>query len=275
MLFKTGPLPKADRWVAIVGARKASEGGRDLALRMAKALAERGIGIVSGGALGIDAAAHRGALEGGGKTIVVLPTPIDRPSPKQNWRLFGDVVRSGGALVSEVESGTPIEKSAFRDRNRIIAELADALVIVEARPNSGTRYTLQAAKRLGLPIAAVPWDDDRGAIARRLQAERAASEASEDGWTGFARPGPKSRASEVRSVDGVLEWLGLRPAPNDPSGDPFLDALSDDAVPIDRLVSTLGLPVARVLAHLTRLEVAGRIEVLSGGRVRRVMTAAR
>jgi DNA processing protein len=249
-LHASGPLPRAERWVAIVGARSASEGGRTLAERMAKTLAERNIGVVSGGALGIDAAAHRGALAGRGPTIVVLPTPIHRPAPKRNWRLFGDVARSGGALISELSRG-PIGKWSFMHRNRLIAALADALVIVEAAETSGTRHTARAAERLGRPIAVVPWDegDPRGALAAELL--------------------PRG-ATPLRSVVELMAWLSI-PLPPDaePDADPILCELGEDAIAIDRLASKIRMPIHRLLAHLTRLELDGRIQVLPGSRVRR------
>src|SRR5688572_26207255 len=187
ILYASGPLPVRDRWLAIVGARKCSEGGRTLAESLAKHAAQNGIGVVSGGAIGIDASAHRGALAGGGATITVLPTPIHRPAPKRNWRLFGDIKTKGGALISELERA-PIGKASFRDRNRMIAALADFVLVVEAGPRSGTRYTVKAARRLGRPLGAVPWEDPRGSVASHIVARGGRS---------------------IRTIDDLYHWLSL------------------------------------------------------------------
>jgi DNA processing protein len=249
ILYASGPLPRAERWVAIVGSRKCSEGGRDLAHGFAKTLAERGIGVVSGGAIGIDAAAHRGALEAKGATIVVLPSPIHRPSPRRNWRLFGDVVTGGGALISEMDR-VPRDKSSFRDRNRMIAALADLVLIVEAGPTSGTRYTVRAARRLGRRLGAVPWpaDDPRGAISQQI----------------LARGG-----TPIRDTGELLDWLSLPRPHYDAERDPVLVALGEQAISIDRLAQQVRLPIPRLLRELSRLTRQGRIQMLPGSRVRR------
>jgi DNA processing protein len=245
-LFASGPLPERDRWLAIVGARKCSEGGRMLAELLAKHAAENGVGVVSGGAIGIDASAHRGALAGGGATIAVLPTPIRRPSPKRNWRLFGDIKTNGGALISEIEHA-PLGKGSFRDRNRIIAALADFVLVVEAGPISGTRYTVRAARQMNRPLGAVPWDDGRGAVASHILARG-------------GRP--------IRSIDDLCGWLSLPRRRRDES-DPVLAELGDETIAIDHLAKRMTLPIQRLLAHLTRLELEGRLQVLAGSRVRR------
>ncbi len=250
ILYASAPLPHAERWVAIVGSRRASEEGRVLASRMAKRLAEQGAGVVSGGAIGIDAAAHRGALEGGGPTIVVLPSPVDRPVPKQNRALFAEVIARGGALVSELAE-PPQGKKSFMTRNRIIAALADAVIVVEAGPRSGTRHTLRSARALGRLRAVVPWvlDDPRGAGGRSPAA---------------------AGASVVGSLAALAAWLSLPPRGSVGDPDPILAALPEEAaITIDRLAARAKAPIARVLAHLTRLEVEGRVAILPGGRVRR------
>jgi DNA processing protein len=250
ILYASGPLPRADRWLAIVGARKSSERGRSLAERMARQAAELGVGIVSGGAIGIDAAAHRGALEGKGPTIAVLPSPVHRPAPRRNWRLFGDIASSGGALISELDRA-PIGKGSFRDRNRMIAALADAVLIVEAGPVSGTRYTAKAARKLGRMLGAVPWEegDPRGAMPARVLERGGAA---------------------IRSIDDLCAWLSLRRPERAPESDPVLAELGDDEMTIDRIASRVGIPIHQLLAHVSRLELSGRIQVLAGSRIRRL-----
>ena len=142
--------------VGIVGTRRPSEVGRQIAYLLGREVASVGGVVVSGGALGIDTAAHQGCLDDGGVTWVVLPSTIDRPLPSSNKPLFSRVVASGGALLSEFEE-QPKGKYAFCTRNRIIAALCDALIVVEAFSKSGTFHTVKAARRLERPIFAAPW----------------------------------------------------------------------------------------------------------------------
>ena len=155
--------------VAIVGARRASSLGQELAYNLARELATLGAVIISGGALGIDAASHRGALAAGGSTIVVLPSSIHQPLPRTNLALFEDVLLKGGALLSEYDH-PPGGKFSFCARNRIVAALCELLVVVEAKRRSGTSYTIKAAEGLGRIVCAVPWQitDERGLGALKI-----------------------------------------------------------------------------------------------------------
>lgn len=112
--------------------------------------------VVSGGALGIDGAAHRGALAGGGTTTVVLGCGVDIAYPQRHRRLFAEIVAAGGALVSMFPAGTPPYRANFPRRNAVIAELAQAVIVVEAAMPSGSLSTAQAATRLGRSLAACP-----------------------------------------------------------------------------------------------------------------------
>lgn len=148
--------------VGVVGSRRASEGGRACARILGRRLAETGYVVVSGGALGIDAAALEGALDGGGRPWVVLPVPLDAPSPTRNLPLFRRIVAAGGGMMSEYTHR--LGRHAFAERNRIIAALSVLVVVVEARSQSGTRHTVAAARRLGRPVLAYRWPpgDPRG-----------------------------------------------------------------------------------------------------------------
>jgi DNA processing protein len=141
--------------VAIVGARRCSPYGRDVATALARGLAAAGVTIVSGLALGIDGAAHRGALNGGPATIAVLPSGADRPYPPSARGLRARIVASGAA-VSELPPGASAWRWTFTARNRIIAGLAAMTVVVEAAERSGALTTVKAARELGRPIGAVP-----------------------------------------------------------------------------------------------------------------------
>lgn len=146
--------------VAIVGARAASGTGMERAHRIAGHLASRGVHVVSGGALGIDGAAHRGALAGGGRTTVVLGSGVDVAYPRRHASLFREVLERGGSLVGLWPDGMQPRRGTFRQRNPLIAALADAVIVVEADVASGSLSTARAARELGRVVAA--WPGSRG-----------------------------------------------------------------------------------------------------------------
>ena len=151
------PIPAADWVIGIVGARAAAGNTMALARRMAADLVrEYGAVIVSGGAVGIDSAAHRGALDAGGSTVAVLAGGLDAPYPPRNRPLFDEIARAGGALVSTQPPGTRPLRRLFVARNAVIAGMCDAVVVVEAQGGSGSLHTARAAHRLGRLVAAVP-----------------------------------------------------------------------------------------------------------------------
>ena len=155
-LYVIGDETMLGAGLAIVGARKATPYGVACAERFASIAAQLGITVISGGAMGCDQAAHRGALAGGGKTVVVLGCGADVVYPRRGKELFERIVASGGALVSEQPWGVPPQKFAFRKRNRIIAGLARAVLIVEAGLPSGTFSTADYALETGRDVLAVP-----------------------------------------------------------------------------------------------------------------------
>jgi DNA processing protein len=239
--------------VAIVGSRRASEEGRAIASELAKAVARGGGVVVSGGALGVDAAAHRGAVEGDGPTAIVLPTPIDAPAPRANVALFEAALRAGGLWLSEVEAVRG--RAQFRERNRLIAALSQVVVVVEATEDSGTAHTLRAALALGRRVAVVPWSwrDPRGALGRA--ALRAGALALPDAAALLSLAGLEAPAPAQPSLAG----LG-------PDDAPLVEALLAAPSTAGELAVALELPVARVLARLTALELAGRVRAGAGGR---------
>jgi len=161
--------------IAIVGSRNATPYGLRVAADFAAALAEAGYTIISGGAFGVDAAAHRGALSVGGKTVVVLAGGVDCPYPMAHSNLFTDASRNG-ALVSEHPAGTPSRKHNFLERNRIIAGLAFGTLIVEAAFKSGAIRTALDTVKLLRPVMAIPGpiSSPLSAGVNRLIAERVA-----------------------------------------------------------------------------------------------------
>jgi len=145
-------------WCALVGSRNPSEYGKKITYRFAYELAQQGIIIVSGLARGIDAQAHRGALDAHGITVAVLGTAINHIYPREHMALAREMVSSGGLLVSEVAPGMSVASSSFSRRNRIITGLAHAVVIIEGAQRSGTLPTVRYALSQGREIGAVPGD---------------------------------------------------------------------------------------------------------------------
>lgn len=163
MLYFYGKIPqKRLKSVAIVGTRKPTKYGLDLAYELAYAVAQRGAVVVSGLAFGIDAAAHRGALDAGGVTVAVLGTPIDYIYPRGNEGLAREIVERGGAILSELPPGARYHpRACFLRRNRLISGLADVVVIPEAAERSGSLNTAAHALEQGREVFAAPGDVSR------------------------------------------------------------------------------------------------------------------
>ncbi|WP_300525550.1 DNA-processing protein DprA [Aminiphilus sp.] len=156
LLYVRGRFPLSEPFVAVVGTRRCTSYGRAVASALGSELARRGCVVVSGGALGIDGAAHGGTLEGGGSTVAVFGTGVDRIFPSEHEDLFRNIVATGGALMSEYPLGTPGRGWLFPRRNRIIAALSSHLVVVEAPERSGAIITARLAGEMGRELWAVP-----------------------------------------------------------------------------------------------------------------------
>ncbi len=154
-LVVRGELP-AGPVVALVGTRNPSPEAVEFTEQFASDLASAGVVIASGGAKGIDTAAHRGAIRFGGCSVVVAPCGYDRPFPTENGPLFSEIVKQGGAFLSEYADDTPAHSSYFFRRNSYLAALSVALVVTEAPFKSGARNAAKWARRLGRPVFAVP-----------------------------------------------------------------------------------------------------------------------
>lgn len=237
--------------VAIVGARACSGYGRSVARMLAAGAAEAGAVVVSGLARGIDGEAHRGALATGGLTVAVLGCGIDRDYPAAHSALARAIVDGGGILVSEYEPGVEPAPWRFPARNRIIAGLAGATVVVEARERSGALITADFALEDGREVLAVP-----GEITSTLSA----------GANALLRLG----ATAATSVADVLEAIGLEPrvavsaAPDDPACVAVLEALTGGASTPDELARVTGLGAGDLAAALTLLQLAGSVSVEEG-----------
>lgn len=159
-LFVRGEFP-VGRAIAVIGSRRATTYGVTIATRIGRILAASEVNLVSGLALGVDGAAHRGALEGGGRTTAVLGCGIDCWYPLRHAALGEEILARGGAVISEFPPGTPPEPWRFPARNRIIAGLVDTVIVVEAAERSGALITARIALELGKEVLAVPGDIDR------------------------------------------------------------------------------------------------------------------
>jgi len=229
--------------VAVVGARSCSAYGAQVARSLSRELAAAGLVIVSGLARGVDGEAHRGALEGGGRTVAVLGCGIDRDYPRSHAELARRIVPSG-AVVSEYPPGVEPAPWRFPARNRIIAGLALAIVVVEARERSGALITADFALELGRDVFAVP-----GEITSGLSA----------GTNDLLRQG----AAPLTSVRDVLDALGIEIEPSRAASSVsdaaagVLEILGNGASGADELTRASGLSSAEVAAALVELELAG------------------
>ncbi len=239
--------------VALVGARAASARGRDTARSLAAGLADLGFVVVSGLARGIDAAAHRGALESGGTSVALQACGPDVIYPPEHRSLDAELVRSG-AVVSELPVGAPPLRHHFPLRNRLISALSQALVVVEARERSGSLISVGHARDQGVPVLAVPGPVD-APVCR--------------GSNALLRFTGESGVAVCLEVDDVLRTLGLPPAAyvasdplagvESPGQRAILRALLDEPLAADDLAERLGRGAGELAADLVQLELSGRI----------------
>lgn len=250
VLYVRGQLvPADDHALSIVGTRRATSYGRDAAYHFAKQLAAQDITIISGLAHGVDSAAHRGALDGGGRTLAVLGCGIDRIYPADNQKLADDILRHG-AIISEFPVGTPPDGRNFPRRNRIISGLALGVLVVEAPEKSGALITTTTAAEQGREVFAVPgniFNPMSGGTNRLIQ----------DG------------AKLVMAVEDILEELNIthqnaqastiteRIVPANDTEKSLLQLLGADPIHVDDLTRLCGLPVSIVNSTLTILELKG------------------
>jgi DNA processing protein len=243
--------------LAIVGSRNASAQGIDNSRAFAHALSDAGLTIVSGLALGVDAAAHEGGLAGAGSTLAVVGTGLDRVYPARH-RDLAHLIAERGGLLTEFPPGTPPREKNFPRRNRLISGLARGVLVVEAALSSGSLITARYAGEQGREVFAIP-----GSIHSPMSR----------GCHKLIREGAKL----VETARDILEELGLGPGAGFPLADagavrpddPLLAALGGDPADIDTLVARTGWAAELVTSGLVALEVAGRVAALPGGRWQR------
>lgn len=234
--------------VAVVGTRRPTNYGTQVACDFAEALARRGVVIISGLAYGIDTAAHQGALRANGITIAVLAHGLDQVYPKGNEALANDIVTHGGALISPYEQGTGVAKWRFLERNQWVAGLADAVLVIEAEERSGTKSTVRYALDQGKEVFAVP-----GPI------------------TSSQSKGPnaliKEGAHPALTPEDILEVIApqlltqgaQRRKGQTADQEAVLEALEHGSHSLDDLMAATGLSAASTLATLTVLELGAFI----------------
>jgi DNA processing protein len=267
---------RADRGTArvgIVGARNCSPYGKEIAAAIGRGLGVAAVTVVSGAARGIDAAAHRGCLDGGGITVAILGSGIDVAYPLRHARLIEEIARTG-SVVSEYPPGTPAEPFRFPARNRIVAALSRAVVVVEGAAGSGSMITVDHAQDCGRDVYAVP-----GPVTSPLAEVPLA----------LIRQG----APMVRSAEDVLDELGLDPrgvggstgsnhrgverssggrVPLDPGAIALLERLGGVPRDVQTLAADAGMTVGQALGTLAKLEMLGLVRG-SGGRFERTLLA--
>jgi len=251
--------------LAVVGSRNPTPMGRENAHAFAKSLAAAGVTVTSGLALGIDGAAHRGALEAGGTTVAVAGTGLDRVYPARHRELAHEIVGHGGALVSEFPLGTPPLPENFPVRNRIISGLSLGTLVVEAALQSGSLITARLATEQGREVFAIP-----GSI-HSPQAR---------GCHALIRQGAKlvETAQDILEELGPLASLTRRATPEnadavrplDPSMNALLEHIGHDPVTVDVLIERSGLTADAVSSMLLQMELNGLVSSCPGGKIQRI-----
>lgn len=250
VLFYRGELPGSERLpVAVVGSRKATPYGLEVARWLAAEMAARGANVISGAAYGVDAAAHRGALEGGGFTTAVLGCGVDIAYPRSNSLLLQRVAGQG-CIISEYAPGTPPAKHRFPHRNRIIAWMSRAVVVVEAGEESGALITVEFALGQGRDVMAVP-----GPVFS--QKSRGTNALIKNGASLVSGPGDILEELGLRSTTSIGAAESVVLQRGDPLEERLLAAISRGVSQVGPLSREAGLTVAQTLAALSRMEVGG------------------
>ena len=229
--------------VAIVGTRRCTRYGVDLAESFGQAVARSGWTTVSGLARGIDAAGHRGSLRAGGHAVAVLGCGVDVCYPRENQPIYDRILDSGGAIVSEYPPGTPPARWRFPARNRLIAAMSAAVVVVEAARTGGALITARLAAEVGRLVFAVPGDVDRVAS---------------EGCNRLIRDG----AHPVLGAEDLVEELSLILGP--PQGASPSRSIPDSGLSVEELADLWSITVPEVLVEVGRLELSGRVRRRDG-----------
>ncbi|HEY3025834.1 MAG TPA: DNA-processing protein DprA [Pyrinomonadaceae bacterium] len=259
--------------IAIVGSRKCSTYGQNSALMLARELAQRGVTIISGLARGIDAAAHRGALEGGGRTVAVMGTGLDEIYPRDHRKLAQQILDGGGALVSQFPLGTPPVSENFPYRNRVISGLSLGVLVVEAAENSGSLITARLAMEQNREVFAVPGNITsrtsfgtnyliKGAGAKLVQQWQDVAAELPPQIAARLLPPPVGRKEKEKDL---VDQLSLAPQDLSEKERTVFKLLSpDNPAHIDALVETSKLSVSQITGTLLTLEMRELVRALPG-----------
>ncbi len=264
-LWVRGELPAAPG-VAVVGTRGATDGAMRFTRELARTLAEAGVAVWSGGAVGIDGAAHEGALAGGGPTVVVMGTGFSSTYPASHRELFERVVESGGAWLSPFEPKQSGARWTFLMRNELMACLVDAVVLVQSPLRSGARSTTAAARRMNKPVWVVPaspWEVEGQGCVAELRAGGRLCESAERILASMGRPVRRRRREEDGSGGGQA-------GDGEPMERAVLDALRSGRAHPDEICERTGLPPGLVLGALLTLTLRHVLVEGSDGRFQRV-----
>lgn len=260
--------------VAIVGTRDPSAYGRRWTRRLAATLAQHGFTVVSGMAAGIDGEAHRAALEAGGRTIAVLGSGVDLVYPSQHQQLYGDIL-AGGLVMSEYPAGQQPNRKSFPARNRIIAGLTRATLIIEAPQRSGALITARYANEFGRDVYVLPGslDEERamgclGLLSRGAQAILGEGHLLELLGTMPQMDLPQLELPLPNSTPGAKQTT-LLPPDLEPNLAAVLETVDRQEVPFEQIVTRVGLNAGEVSAAIVQLELLGLIAQLPGARYRR------
>jgi DNA processing protein len=259
--------------VAIVGSRRCSTYGQNAALMLGRDLAQRGVTVVSGFARGIDASAHRGALEGGGRTVGVLGTGIDEVYPRDHRKLADEILERGGSLVTQFPLGTPPVSENFPYRNRIISGLSLGVVVVEAAENSGSLITARLAIEQNREVFAVPGNiTSRNSFGTNYLIKGAGAKLVQQ-WQDIAAELPPQIAAkllpppfgEKKRPKSLADQLSLVPGGLSDSEAAILKLLTADSPEhIDSLAQRSGFSISDLTASLLGLEMRELVRALPG-----------
>jgi DNA processing protein len=257
VLFGEGRSPESLTCprVAVVGTRSATPHGLADAAELGNVLARAGAAVVSGMALGIDGAAHGGALAGNGAVVGVVATGLDVEYPRRHRDLYRDV-RAHGLVVSEHWYGVPPDRGRFPVRNRIIAALADVVTVVEATSTGGARITARLAAEYGRPVLAMPGS-------RRNPAAAGCNELLRDGALTLLEPSDVLVALEL-AYGGRAQWKPPPPRPPSRAARAVWRALAGEPATVDDLVVSTRLPIVEVMGAVRDLEQSGAARRVRG-----------
>lgn len=244
--------------IAIIGSRAYSEYGKQYAIKFSKELAKQGLTIISGMAIGIDAFSHEGALKAKGKTVAVLPSGFNYIYPKENEKLFEEILKMDGTIISEYPPNTIAESRKFIERNRIVSGLSIGVLVIEAMHRSGTSITAKLAKEQGKTVFCIPSNLERK---------------NGIGTNNLIKEGAKL----VTEVNDILDYFKIKRAksidtkikiPEEYKA--IYEAIDDEPINVDIICKKLSTNMSNINSTLMLMELEGYIKSLPGNYIERV-----